>query len=116
MWVRPGLTYFMAGRAVFLRGLLSPIREVDLTKVLALLDCPTVSSEEFVAVDDDNMYRAPIMPYKDLREFVESSKSIIDADSDDEYEMNNAALVPTSSKVRDMMKIMRSYVDTYSND
>ncbi|GFU07342.1 transposable element Tcb2 transposase [Trichonephila clavipes] len=31
MRVRPGSTYFMAGQVVFLRGLLSPIRVVDLT-------------------------------------------------------------------------------------
>ncbi|GFV25314.1 hypothetical protein TNCV_285071, partial [Trichonephila clavipes] len=31
MWVRRGLTNLMAGKVVFLRGLLSPIRVVDLT-------------------------------------------------------------------------------------
>ncbi|GFU24859.1 hypothetical protein TNCV_1279951 [Trichonephila clavipes] len=31
MWVRPGSTDLMAGKVVFLRGLLSPIRVVDLT-------------------------------------------------------------------------------------
>ncbi|GFY32560.1 uncharacterized protein TNCV_673151 [Trichonephila clavipes] len=31
MWVRPGSTDFMAGKVVFLRGLLSPIRVVDWT-------------------------------------------------------------------------------------
>ncbi|GFW45017.1 hypothetical protein TNCV_4513311 [Trichonephila clavipes] len=33
MWVRLGSTDLMAGKVVFLRGLLSPIRVVDLTKV-----------------------------------------------------------------------------------
>ncbi|GFU98766.1 hypothetical protein TNCV_1214821 [Trichonephila clavipes] len=31
MWVRRGSTNLMAGKVVFLRGLLSPIRVVDLT-------------------------------------------------------------------------------------
>ncbi|GFV26365.1 hypothetical protein TNCV_5086781 [Trichonephila clavipes] len=32
MWVRRGSTSLMAGKVVFLRGLLSPIRVVDLTE------------------------------------------------------------------------------------
>ncbi|GFX72961.1 hypothetical protein TNCV_2814011 [Trichonephila clavipes] len=44
---------------------------------------PTLSSEEFVDIDDDNMYTVPIMPHKDILELVESSKNIIDADSAD---------------------------------
>uniref|UniRef100_A0A8C4RRF5 Tigger transposable element-derived protein 4 n=1 Tax=Erpetoichthys calabaricus TaxID=27687 RepID=A0A8C4RRF5_ERPCA len=85
-------------------------------KVSVLLDCPTVSSEEFVAVDDDNVCTAPIMADKDILEFVQSSKNIIDADSDDENEMNNAAPVPTSSEMRNIMKSMLSYLDAHSND
>ncbi|GFS96474.1 hypothetical protein TNCV_17881 [Trichonephila clavipes] len=46
--------------------------------------CPIVSSEEFVAVGDDNVCTARIMTYKDILEFVQSSKNIIDRDSDDE--------------------------------
>uniref|UniRef100_A0A8C4SEN5 HTH CENPB-type domain-containing protein n=1 Tax=Erpetoichthys calabaricus TaxID=27687 RepID=A0A8C4SEN5_ERPCA len=84
-------------------------------KVSVLLDCPTVSSEEFVAVDDDNVCTAPIMTDKDILEFVQSSKNIIDADSDNENEMNNAAPVPTSSEMRNIMKSMRSYLDAHSN-
>ncbi|GFT93388.1 hypothetical protein TNCV_337531 [Trichonephila clavipes] len=61
------------------------------------LDCPIVLSEKFIPVDDDNECRAPIMADKDISESVQNSKNIIDADSDDENEMNNAAPVPTSS-------------------
>uniref|UniRef100_A0A8C4RFJ1 HTH CENPB-type domain-containing protein n=1 Tax=Erpetoichthys calabaricus TaxID=27687 RepID=A0A8C4RFJ1_ERPCA len=50
-----------------------------------------------------------------ILEFVQSSKNIIDADSDDENEMNNAAPVPTSSEMRNIMKSMRSYLDAHSN-
>ncbi|GFW94781.1 hypothetical protein TNCV_4248211 [Trichonephila clavipes] len=53
------------------------------------LDRSTVSPDEFVAVDDDN--------------------------SDDENEMNNAAPVPASSEMRNLMKNMRSYLDAHSN-
>ncbi|GFU82549.1 hypothetical protein TNCV_2815561 [Trichonephila clavipes] len=34
MWVRLGSTDLMAGKVVFLRGLLSPIRVVDLTVMI----------------------------------------------------------------------------------
>ncbi|GFX30035.1 hypothetical protein TNCV_2617461 [Trichonephila clavipes] len=55
-------------------------------KVSVLLDCPTVSLEQFVA-----------------------------GDFDDENEMNNAAPVSTSSEIRNIMKIMHSYLDAHSN-
>ncbi|GFU86267.1 hypothetical protein TNCV_369231 [Trichonephila clavipes] len=71
-----------------------------------------VLSEEFVSererererVDGDNVCAAPIMADKDISEFVQSSKNI-DADSDDEKEMNNAAPVPTPSEARTIMKL-----------
>ncbi|GFS62535.1 hypothetical protein TNCV_1263081 [Trichonephila clavipes] len=44
-----------------------------------------------------------------------AQKNIIDADSGEEDEMNNAAPVPTSSEMRNTMKSMRSYLDAYSN-
>ncbi|GFV61315.1 uncharacterized protein TNCV_4103731 [Trichonephila clavipes] len=44
------------------------------------------------------------MADKDILEFVQSSKNIIDADSDDELEMNNAVPVPISSEMRNVMK------------
>ncbi|GFW23744.1 hypothetical protein TNCV_2032871 [Trichonephila clavipes] len=48
-------------------------------KTLAGLDSPTVSSEECIAIDDDNVCTAPIMADKDILEFVQSSINIIDA-------------------------------------
>ncbi|GFW48549.1 uncharacterized protein TNCV_1111081 [Trichonephila clavipes] len=42
-------------------------------------------------------------------------KNIIDADSDDESGTNNAAPVPTSSEMRNIMKSMRSYLNVHSN-
>ncbi|GFV58746.1 hypothetical protein TNCV_3730841 [Trichonephila clavipes] len=57
-----------------------------------------VSSKEFPAVDDDNLRTAPIITDKDILEFVQSSKNIIDANSDEENEMNNTTAVPTTSK------------------
>ncbi|GFW71161.1 hypothetical protein TNCV_535801 [Trichonephila clavipes] len=62
-----------------------------LEKVSVLLDCPIVPSEEFVAVDDDNV------------------------DSCNENEMNNVAPVPTSSEMRNIMKSVCNYLDTHSN-
>ncbi|GFV73932.1 uncharacterized protein TNCV_2641961 [Trichonephila clavipes] len=71
--------------------------------------------EEFVAVVNDNVCTATIMAGKDILQFVQSSKNFIDVDSDDESEMNNAAPVPTSSEMRNIMKSMCSYLDTNSS-
>ncbi|GFX67498.1 hypothetical protein TNCV_3463871 [Trichonephila clavipes] len=68
--------------------------------------------EKFVAEDDDNVYTAPMMADKDILEFVQSSKNIIDANSDDENEMNNAVPVPTSSGKRNTMI---HYLEAHSN-
>ncbi|GFT90694.1 hypothetical protein TNCV_4074721 [Trichonephila clavipes] len=46
------------------------------------LNCLTVSSEEFVAVDDSNVSTTPIMADKDILEFNKRSKNNIDVDSD----------------------------------
>ncbi|GFX38795.1 hypothetical protein TNCV_4748651 [Trichonephila clavipes] len=55
------------------------------------------------------------MADKDILEFVQSSKNIIDADSSDENEMKNAASDHTSYEMRNIMKSMRSYLDEHSN-
>ncbi|GFU63962.1 hypothetical protein TNCV_245401 [Trichonephila clavipes] len=52
---------------------------------------------------------------KDILEFIQSSKNIIDEDSDDESGMNDAAPVSTSSEMRNIMKNMHSYLDEHSN-
>ncbi|GFT67629.1 hypothetical protein TNCV_2361841 [Trichonephila clavipes] len=44
------------------------------------------------------------MADKDILYFDKSSKSINDAESDDENEMNNAALIPMSSEMRNIRK------------
>ncbi|GFT97915.1 hypothetical protein TNCV_2168111 [Trichonephila clavipes] len=44
------------------------------------------------------------MADKDILEFVQSSTNIIDADSDDEKEMNNAAPVPASSEIQFLLR------------
>ncbi|GFU86559.1 hypothetical protein TNCV_4479951 [Trichonephila clavipes] len=54
----------------------------------------SVSSDELVAVDDDNVYKPPNMAEKDILQFVRNSKNIIHVESDDESEMNNAAPYP----------------------
>ncbi|GFY23941.1 uncharacterized protein TNCV_4896221 [Trichonephila clavipes] len=68
-------------------------------KTPAGLDCPIVLSEEFITAND-----ATIMTDKDILEFVQSSKNIIEADFDDENGLSNAAPVPTSSEMRNFMK------------
>ncbi|GFV95535.1 hypothetical protein TNCV_4575361 [Trichonephila clavipes] len=47
------------------------------------------------------------MADRDILEFVQSSKNIINADSGDENEMNNAVHVPTSSELRNIMKSLK---------
>ncbi|GFT77064.1 hypothetical protein TNCV_1099411 [Trichonephila clavipes] len=82
-------------------------------KAPAGLDYPIVLSEEFVAVDD-NVCTAPIVTY--VLEFVQSSENN-DEDSDDEREngVSDAAPVPASSEMMNVMKSMRSYLDAHSN-
>ncbi|GFX45580.1 hypothetical protein TNCV_175731 [Trichonephila clavipes] len=46
---------------------------------------------------------------------VQSSKNIIDADSDGENAMNNAASVPMLSEMRNIMKSVCSYSVAHSN-
>ncbi|GFW18943.1 hypothetical protein TNCV_5133951 [Trichonephila clavipes] len=65
-------------------------------KTATRLDCPTMSSEEFVAVDDDNVCTILYMTDKDILEFVQSSKNIADADSDDENGIKDVVPVMTA--------------------
>ncbi|GFS96968.1 hypothetical protein TNCV_4178301 [Trichonephila clavipes] len=67
-----------------------------------ILDCTTVLSEKFIEVDD-NVCTASMMTYKHILEFVQVSKIIMDADFDDENEMNDAGPVHMSSKMRNVM-------------
>ncbi|GFV03355.1 hypothetical protein TNCV_4019521 [Trichonephila clavipes] len=78
------------------------------------LDCPTVLSEVFVAVDDGNVCAAPIIADNDILEFVLSSKKI-EADSDNENEMNNTTPVPTPFEMRNIVKSILSYLGVHSN-
>ncbi|GFU24194.1 hypothetical protein TNCV_2007701 [Trichonephila clavipes] len=45
----------------------------------------------------------------------QSSKDVIEADSDGENEMNSAASVPTLSEMRNIMKGMSNYLDAHSS-
>ncbi|GFW14969.1 hypothetical protein TNCV_4659301 [Trichonephila clavipes] len=62
------------------------------------MDCSTTSSEEFATVKDEGLY---IPNYgRQSGVFVQSSRNIIDADSDDENEMSSATSLPTSFQLR----------------
>ncbi|GFU40976.1 hypothetical protein TNCV_4645531 [Trichonephila clavipes] len=54
------------------------------------------------------------MAGKDILEFVKISKNISDVDFNDKNEMN-AIPVSTSSDMKNIMKIMRSYLDAHPN-
>ncbi|GFV37046.1 hypothetical protein TNCV_2381931 [Trichonephila clavipes] len=84
-------------------------------KTPARLDFPTVSSEEFVAVHDDNTHTASIMADKDILAMVQSSKNTIDADFDYTNEMSNVAHVPTLFEMRRIIKSVFSYLDNHSS-
>ncbi|GFY01888.1 transposable element Tcb2 transposase [Trichonephila clavipes] len=86
-----------------------------LEKVSELLDCPSVSLEELVAVHNDHVCTSSITADKDILKFAQISKNIIDADPDDENEMNISAPAPTSSDMRNIMKSMCSYLDVHPN-
>ncbi|GFV40420.1 hypothetical protein TNCV_2535881 [Trichonephila clavipes] len=68
--------------------------------------------------DDDNVGRDQIFFYgKHILKIVQSSKNVVDADSDDENETNSVAPVPTSSEIRNIMKRFQEcdeeYVETW---
>ncbi|GFY24173.1 uncharacterized protein TNCV_1012261 [Trichonephila clavipes] len=69
-----------------------------------ILDCLIVSSEEFITVGDDNVCTPLFMADKDNLEHVQSTKNKIYVYSDDENEMNKAALVTPSYEMRNIMK------------
>ncbi|GFV77000.1 hypothetical protein TNCV_690701 [Trichonephila clavipes] len=73
-------------------------------EVSAVFDSHSVSSEEFVVV---NGVYSPNYG-KDILELVQNSKNIVDADSNDESAMNNAAPVPMPSEMENIMKITRA--------
>ncbi|GFV08883.1 hypothetical protein TNCV_3821261 [Trichonephila clavipes] len=79
------------------------------------MEFPIVSSEEFIAENADNVCVDPIIANKDTLEFIKSSKSIINADSNIEKEINNAIPVPTSSEMKNTMKSILCYLDAHSN-
>ncbi|GFV08951.1 hypothetical protein TNCV_3821941 [Trichonephila clavipes] len=79
------------------------------------MGCPIVLSGEFLAVEDDNVFKAPIMADKDILKFVQSSKNIMDADSNDGNNINNATPVSTIFEKRSIMKSTRSYLDAHFN-
>ncbi|GFV42774.1 hypothetical protein TNCV_841291 [Trichonephila clavipes] len=63
----------------------------------------------------DNVCTAPIKTDKDISELVQISENTIDADSNDENEMYNAANINTSFEMRHIVKSMRGYLVTYFN-
>ncbi|GFW94567.1 hypothetical protein TNCV_4246081 [Trichonephila clavipes] len=71
----------------------SPTRINKVRKTPAESDCPIALPEDLIAVDDDNVRTTPIMSDKNILELVESSKNVINADSDDGNEMNNVQLL-----------------------
>ncbi|GFV57558.1 uncharacterized protein TNCV_4399141 [Trichonephila clavipes] len=81
-------------------------------RVSVLLDCPTVSSEEFVAEYDGKESTTLIFYGKDILELVQSSKNIIDVDSIDENEKTKTTSVHTSFEMKNLMKITRGLLVT----
>lgn len=83
-------------------------------KVSELLDCPTVSINEYVSIDND-VSTAPILTEKEILEMVKNPK--VSADSDDEFDngFNDAVPVPSTSEVRKMINSVRCYLDAHSN-
>ncbi|GFU93288.1 hypothetical protein TNCV_1860191 [Trichonephila clavipes] len=81
----------------------------EIRKTLVGLDYATVLPEEFVVVDDDNVYTEAIKADRDILEFIQSSENIMDADSDDEYEVTNASPFG-SSDMRNISKSVCNYL------
>ncbi|GFT28733.1 hypothetical protein TNCV_3584681 [Trichonephila clavipes] len=53
------------------------------------------------------MWIPPQLYGKDILEFDKNTENVIDAESNNENEINNVAHVPTSSEVSNMLKIVR---------
>ncbi|GFV19173.1 hypothetical protein TNCV_3223911 [Trichonephila clavipes] len=83
-------------------------------KVSVLLYCSTVSWEEFIAVDDNNVCTAPILWQRYFGDCTNLKNTIGGEDSVDENEMNITAPVSTSSEMRNVMKSLRRYIDAHS--
>ncbi|GFX24470.1 hypothetical protein TNCV_992851 [Trichonephila clavipes] len=66
---------------------ISKIQKTPAEKVPVSSDCPT----QYYRSNSLHVFTASIMAVKDILEFVQSSKNTIDAGSDEENEMNNAA-------------------------
>ncbi|GFW52029.1 hypothetical protein TNCV_2818981 [Trichonephila clavipes] len=70
--------------------------------------------EEFVS-DDDKCVYSPNYG-KDILQFAQSSKNIIDTiRSDSKNEMNNTTPIHMSYEMRNIMKSMHSYLDAHFN-
>ncbi|GFW92067.1 hypothetical protein TNCV_2153461 [Trichonephila clavipes] len=94
----------------------TPFRKNKIRNTPAGLDCPTVSSEEFVAVDDDKVYTQPqLWQTKTFWSLFKAQEISLIADSEDENKINNAATVPTSSEIRNVLKSTFRYLDAHSN-
>ncbi|GBM08365.1 hypothetical protein AVEN_108365-1 [Araneus ventricosus] len=93
-----------------------PIYNEMFGKFNTLLDCPIVLLDEFVTVDDD-VFIAPIVTNEDILGIVQSSNDPIDVGSDDEFdnEIKIAVPVPITSKLRNIVKSIRSYLAMHSN-
>ncbi|GFT30376.1 uncharacterized protein TNCV_2376721 [Trichonephila clavipes] len=105
--------------------------DVDDTDTSPLLTTPPHQREDVSALDRFSVHRCPIQRLfsgtvlelvarpnyedKDISGLDESSKNIIDTDADGGKEINNAAPVPTSYEIRNIMKSMRSYSDVHYN-
>ncbi|GFX60859.1 hypothetical protein TNCV_1311521 [Trichonephila clavipes] len=85
-------------------------------KTPGALDCSIVLLENFIAVEDDHVYTAPIIwQTSTFGGLLKANKNTIDAVFDDLNKMNNAAPVLTSSEMRNVMKNMCLYLDAHSN-
>ncbi|GFW38078.1 hypothetical protein TNCV_835181 [Trichonephila clavipes] len=72
--------------------------------------------EEFVTVDGDNVCTAPQLWQTKRVWSLLKTQNIIDANSDDEKEMNNSAPAPpTSSEIRNIMENMFSYLNAHTD-
>ncbi|GFV33102.1 hypothetical protein TNCV_509411 [Trichonephila clavipes] len=72
-----------------------------LDKVSVIVYYLTVSSEDFLTIDDDNACIAPITTERHILEFFSKLKILLMVlDSGNKKEVNNAAPVPTSSEMR----------------
>ncbi|GFV67951.1 hypothetical protein TNCV_1872331 [Trichonephila clavipes] len=107
-------------RFLKLEGRLELLNSLDSDEIDAEIAVLPPDTSELTKIRGCECVYSPNYWRQSILEFVQSPKNIIDADSDDENEMDdemdNPANAPTLYEMRNFMKNRYIYLDAHSND